>query len=150
MQDRAEEEQERTQGKARAARTQVLTFSDLGESAERVHHTLERHGDGSWMHYPERIATPSPEELVLKEERYAALRNALERLNPEDRELITQRYGYEGPPRTLEELGRARGLGKEAIRLKIEKIKKRLKRRLLRLKTVGCRLKTEAKILNAK
>jgi len=123
--------------KARAGRTQVLTFSDLGESTERVHHTLERHGDGSWMHYPERIAVPSPEELIVKEERYAALRNALEWLKPCDRELITQRYGYEGPPRTLEELGRARGLGKEAIRLKIEKIKKRLKRRLLRVKTEG-------------
>ncbi len=124
--------QESREGKARAARTQVITFSDLGESAERVHHTLERHGDGSWMHYPERIAAPSPEELVLKEERYAALRNALDRLDPEDRELITQRYGYEGAPQTLAELGRARGLTPEAVRLRIEKIKKQLKRRLLK------------------
>ena len=127
-----EEDRMQNNSKARAGRTQVLTFSDLGESAERVHHTLERHGDGSWMHYPERIAAPSPEEKVLKEERYAALREALDRLDPEDRELITQRFGYEGAPQTLEELGRARGLGKEAIRLKIEKIKKRLKRRLLK------------------
>ena len=85
------------------------------------------------MHYPERIAAPSPEEKVLKEERYAALRQALEGLDPEDRELITQRYGYEGAPQTLAELGRARGLTPEAVRLRIEKIKKRLKRRLLRL-----------------
>jgi len=125
--------QESREGKARAARTQIITFSDLGESVERVHHTLERHGDGSWMHYPERIAAPSPEEKVLKEERYAALRQALEGLDPEDRELITQRYGYEGAPQTLAELGRARGLTPEAVRLRIEKIKKRLKRRLLRL-----------------
>jgi len=142
--------QERRERKARAARTQVLTFSDLGEKLEEIHDTLELKGDGSWVHHPEHVAVPSPEELAVKEERYAGLRKALERLKPCDRELITQRYGYEGPPRTLEELGRARGLGKEAIRLKIEKIKKRLKRRLLRLKTVGCRLKTEAKILNAK
>lgn len=116
--------------KARAGRTQVLTFSDLGESAERVHHTLERHGDGSWMHYPERIAVPSPEELAVKEERYAGLRKALERLKPCDRELITQRFGYEGAPQTLAELGRARGLTPEAVRLRIEKIKKMLKRTL--------------------
>jgi RNA polymerase sigma factor (sigma-70 family) len=132
MQDKAVKERERGPEKARAARTQVITFSDLGESVERVHHTLERHGDGSWMHYPERIVAPSPEEVTLKEERYAALREALEGLDPEDRELITQRYGYEGPPRTMAELAQARGCTREAVRLRIEKTLKMLRRKLQR------------------
>jgi RNA polymerase sigma factor (sigma-70 family) len=128
--------QEGSENKARVQRPKLLTFSDLGEGLEKAHHTLERQGDGTWMHYPERITAPSPEEKVLKEERYAALRQALDQLDTEDRELITQRYGYESAPQTLTELARARGLTPEAVRLRIETIKKRLKRRLLRLQTV--------------
>jgi RNA polymerase sigma factor (sigma-70 family) len=120
------------QNKARAGRTEIITFSDLGKSVERIHHTLDRKGDGSWMHYPERIAVPSSEEVILKEERHAALQDALNRLDPEDRDLIIHRYGIEGDAKTLEELGRARGIGKEAVRLRIEEIQKKLKRRLAR------------------
>ena len=114
----------------RAQRPKLLTFSDLGDKLEEVHDTLEQKGDGTWVQHPEHTAVPSPEEIVVKEERYAALRQALDRLDPEDRELVTQRYGYEGAPQTLAELGRARGLTPEAIRLKIEAIQKRLKRYL--------------------
>jgi DNA-directed RNA polymerase sigma subunit (sigma70/sigma32) len=138
VQEKTERDREKRQQKARAARTQVLTFSDLGESMERVHHILEKQGDGTWVHYSERIAVEPLDTRLIREEEHARLHEALDRLAPEDRELVLQRYGIEGSPMTLEELGRVRGLGREAIRCRIGKIEKQIKRYLLRrLKTVG-------------
>jgi len=140
MQDTAVEDRDRRPGKARARRPKTILFTDLemeaGEALEWSYNPLVRRGGGRWEHYPERAAAPSPEELVLQKERHASLHLALDRLAPEDRELITHRYGIEGPPQTLAELARIRGCSPEAIRVRIEKIKKRLRRRLLRLKTV--------------
>ena len=137
MQGSKVEDRDRRPGKARARRPKTILFSDLesetGEALEWSYNPLVRRGGGRWEHYPERSAAPSPEELVLQKERHASLHLALDRLAPEDRELVTQRYGIEGPPRTLAELARIRGCTPEGIRLKIEKIRKRLKRRLLRL-----------------
>jgi len=136
MQDTAVEDRDRRPGKARARRPKTILFTDLesetGEAMEWSYEPLVRRGGGRWEHYPERAAAPSPEELVLQKERHASLHRALESLAPEDRELITHRYGIEGPPRTLAELARIRGCTPEGIRGRIEKIRKKLRRYLLR------------------
>lgn len=119
--------------KAKDQTVKVITFSDLGEKVDRIQSPLERKGDGTWVHYSERRVVEPLDEKLIRQEEHARLHEALNRLDPEDRDLIIQRYGIEGDAKTLEELGRARGIGKEAIRLRIEKIQKELKKKLSRL-----------------
>jgi RNA polymerase sigma factor (sigma-70 family) len=125
-------EWERKYRAAKAQRPKLLTFSDLGEKLERIHSPMELKGDGSWVHYSERLVIEPLEDRLIREEENALLHEALNRLPPEDRELVTRRYGIEGLSHTLTELARMRGCTPEAIRVKIEKIKRELKKRLLR------------------
>ena len=132
VQEKTFKDQERRQVKARVQRGKLLTFSDLGESFKKILDPLEQKGDGSWVHYSERLVVEPLDEKLIREEEHARIHEALNRLPPEDRELVTQRYGIEGLPHTLGELARMRGLTPEAIRVRIEKIQERLKKILLR------------------
>jgi RNA polymerase sigma factor (sigma-70 family) len=69
----------------------------------------------------------SPEDRHLRLERYHQLHHALAKIPPPGRELLEMRYGFNGPPLTLRELARARGVSEEAVRQKIDRLLKRLK-----------------------
>lgn len=57
---------------------------------------------------------------------YQALDNALDELNPGDRELVQHRYGVGGEPWTLKQLGEARGVSLQAVHKKLHGIEQGL------------------------
>jgi RNA polymerase primary sigma factor len=57
-----------------------------------------------------------PAEALISEEWIERLRAALSNLDERDRRLLRGRYGFDGPPQTLEEIGQAEGLTRERIR----------------------------------
>ena len=59
----------------------------------------------------------APVELqVLESDEAAQLQTALSRLSEREAEVLRQRYGIDGPPRTLDEVGRSYGVTRERIR----------------------------------
>ena len=74
----------------------------------------------------------SPEDHHIQQERHQELHQALAKIPPPGRELLEMRYGFNGPPLTLRELARARGVSEEAVRQKINRLLKRLRTHLKR------------------
>ena len=63
------------------------------------------------------------DEAMVKE----AVRNALGEIPPKDREVIVRRFALNGgKEETLEEIGKSQGISKEAVRLKINRITRKL------------------------
>jgi RNA polymerase sigma factor (sigma-70 family) len=122
----------RTDKRLQIGKEDVVLFSELGESDDVLFGTLQKQPGGRWDHHPERAGAESPEDRLLREEESEQLQKAVAKLPPRDRKLFFSRYGIEGPSRTLEALARARGCSTEAIRVRIEKIRNKLKRRLER------------------
>lgn len=57
---------------------------------------------------------------------YEALYGALNELEPGDRELVQRRYGIDGDPCTLKQLGEARGVSLQAVHKKLHNIEQGL------------------------
>ena len=74
----------------------------------------------------------SPEDLHIQQEKHQELHHALAKIPLPGRELLEMRYGLNGPPMTLRELARARGVSEEAIRTKIDRLLKGLRTNLKR------------------
>jgi RNA polymerase primary sigma factor len=78
----------------------------------------------------DRLADPrsaTPEEELARDQTVRLIRRALARLTPRERRVLEGRFGLDdGETRTLEEMGRAIGLSREAVRL----IERRAIRRL--------------------
>ncbi len=120
----------RKERRMQVGKKNVVFFSELGDSDDVLFGPLQRNENGRWDHHPERTGAESPEDRLIREEERGEMQRAIAELPPQDRKLFFSRHGIEGPPRTLEELARARGCSPEAVRRKIEKIRKRLRRYL--------------------
>ncbi|MDP6146034.1 MAG: RNA polymerase sigma factor RpoD/SigA [Acidimicrobiales bacterium] len=70
---------------------------------------------------------PSPEEEADKAMVKDSLRRALNELSEAEREVIVQRFSLDGGKKaTLEEIGSSQGISKEAVRLKLQRIIRKL------------------------
>jgi RNA polymerase primary sigma factor len=69
--------------------------------------------------------TKNPAELCAEQDSLGALPSALSALSPRERLVVEARYGINGPPKTLDDLGKELNLTKERIRqIQMEAIKK--------------------------
>lgn len=72
--------------------------------------------------------SPTPEDLVLTEEKCDTIRAVMEKyLKPREREVIKMRFGFNGPCMTLEEIGDKLQITRERVR----QIEARAKRKLM-------------------
>jgi len=76
-------------------------------------------GDAETMTLGDLLADPAalrPDDAAEAQERAAAVRAALAALTPHQRAILAARHGLDGePPRTLQEIGRALGLTRQAV-----------------------------------
>jgi RNA polymerase sigma factor (sigma-70 family) len=84
---------------------------------------------------PESTAT----EQIAQAEIATAIRKAINQLRPRDAQVIRMRYGIDGPPQTLEQIGIRFGLTRERIR----QIQARAEERLRRMLADDWRLESE-------
>lgn len=69
----------------------------------------------------------APLQVELQEERVERIRAAMGCLNPRHRRLLRLRYGMEGEPQTLEQIGRAEGITSERVRQILVAAERRLR-----------------------
>lgn len=76
-----------------------------------------------------RLVDPAPStgEGLLTDERSALLNAAIDRLRPRDAVIVRQRYGLDGPPRTLQQIATPLGLTREGARQIISRAHEHLK-----------------------
>jgi RNA polymerase primary sigma factor len=72
---------------------------------------------------------PSVEEGMVRHSLPREVAALLEELSPREREILRMRFGFEGDPMTLEEIGKKVGLSRERIRKIETKAKRRLRAR---------------------
>jgi len=78
---------------------------------------LNEEGDTSLSDFIEDQSVEAPADVATRAMLNAAIEEALEDLNPRERELLRMRFGLgDGQPRTLEDLGREFGVTRERIR----------------------------------
>jgi RNA polymerase sigma factor (sigma-70 family) len=94
----------------------VRSLSDRHEPEYFEARTLEAPVDGGSL------------EATLHEERVESLRAAMRRLNPRQSRLLRSRYGMEGEPQTLQQIGETEGITRERVRQILEAAKRKLRR----------------------
>ena len=72
---------------------------------------------------------PSVEEQILQSALASEINTMLEELPPREQKILRMRFGFEGKPQTLEEIGRELNLSRERIRQIEKKAKGRLRAR---------------------
>jgi RNA polymerase primary sigma factor len=72
---------------------------------------------------------PSIEEGLVRRSLSRDVAALLKELNPREQEILRMRFGFEGDPMTLEEIGKKIGLSRERIRQIETKAKRRLRAR---------------------
>lgn len=100
----------------------------------RVSHThlsldtpIKENGETSYLDLLEAVDTPSVEELLVKSSLAREMDGLLKDLSPREEQVLRLRFGFEGDPLTLEEIGKLLCLSRERVR----QIEKKAKRRLL-------------------
>ncbi len=105
----------------------------------RTHLSLDapvgEYEDTSYLDLLEETGMPSVEEQVLHSALASEVNALLETLPPRERKVLRMRFGMDGKPQTLEEVGKQMNLSRERIRQIEKKAKGRLKARA-RLKAV--------------
>ncbi len=105
----------------------------------RTHLSLDapvgEYEDTSYLDLLEETSMPSVEEQVLHRALASEVNSLLESLPPRERKVLRMRFGMDGKPQTLEEVGKQMNLSRERIRQIEKKAKGRLKARA-RLKSV--------------
>ncbi len=105
----------------------------------RTHLSLDapvgEYEDTSYLDLLEETSMPSVEEQVLHRALASEVNSLLESLPPRERKVLRMRFGMDGKPQTLEEVGKQMNLSRERIRQIEKKAKGRLKARA-RLKAV--------------
>lgn len=105
----------------------------------RTHLSLDapvgEYEDTSYLDLLEETSMPSVEEQVLHSALASEVNALLESLPPRERKVLRMRFGMDGKPQTLEEVGKQMNLSRERIRQIEKKAKGRLKARA-RLKAV--------------
>ncbi len=105
----------------------------------RTHLSLDapvgEYEDTSYLDLLEATGMPSVEEQILQRALASEVNSLLESLPPRERKVLRMRFGIDGKPQTLEEVGKQMNLSRERIRQIEKKAKGRLKARA-RLKAV--------------
>lgn len=105
----------------------------------RTHLSLDapvgEYEDTSHLDLLEATGMPSVEEQILQRALASEVNSLLESLPPRERKVLRMRFGIDGKPQTLEEVGKQLNLSRERIRQIEKKAKDRLKTRA-RLKAV--------------
>lgn len=105
----------------------------------RTHLSLDapvgEYEDTSYLDLLEATGMPSVEEQILQRALASEVNSLLESLPPRERKVLRMRFGMDGKPQTLEEVGKQMNLSRERIRQIEKKAKGRLKARA-RLKAV--------------
>lgn len=79
----------------------------------------------------EDVRHPTPENLVIREELYEQLHNALDHLTPRQREVVVLYYGLRGsPPHTLEQIAQIMGISRQGVHNLLRRALKTLSRKL--------------------
>lgn len=136
-----EKYQELSQSKGQEPSTQDLAKElDLEtediESVLRVYRThlsldspIKDSEETSYLELLEASDTPSVEENLLKASLSKEIEELLDELTSRERQILKMRYGFEGEPMTLEEIGGRLGLSRERIRQIEKKAKSKLRTR---------------------
>jgi RNA polymerase primary sigma factor len=99
----------------------------------RTHLSLDapvgEYEDTSYLDLLEETGMPSVEEQVLHSALASEVNALLETLPPRERKVLRMRFGMDGKPQTLEEVGKQMNLSRERIRQIEKKAKGRLKAR---------------------
>ncbi len=75
----------------------------------------------------EDVRRPTPENLVLRDELYQQLDQAIDHLSPRQREVIVLYYGLRGsPPHTMEQIGQIMGISRQRVHVLHKKALKNL------------------------
>jgi RNA polymerase sigma factor (sigma-70 family) len=76
---------------------------------------------------------PMPFEIAEARDQFAAVRRCVDALSDRDRKMIRLRFGFDGPEKTLEEIGQAHGLTRERVRQCLGEAQDALRTRLVSL-----------------
>jgi RNA polymerase primary sigma factor len=105
----------------------------------RTHLSLDapvsEYEDTSYLDLLEETGVPSVEDQILQRALASEVKSMLESLPPREQKVLRMRFGIDGKPQTLEEVGKHLNLSRERIRQIEKKAKGRLKARA-RLKAV--------------
>ena len=102
----------------RVYRTHLSLDAPIGDFEETSHMDLLEAKD-----------IPSVEEQILQSALASEINTMLEELPPREQKILRMRFGFEGKPQTLEEVGRELNLSRERIRQIEKKAKGRLRAR---------------------
>ncbi|MCZ6700851.1 MAG: RNA polymerase sigma factor RpoD/SigA [bacterium] len=102
----------------RVSRTHLSLDAPIGDFEETSHMDLLEAKD-----------IPSVEEQILQSALASEINTMLEELPPREQKILRMRFGFEGKPQTLEEIGRELNLSRERIRQIEKKAKGRLRAR---------------------
>lgn len=136
-----EKYQELRQARGREPTTDELAKA-LGQTAEEIDTILRVYRnhlsldapvtegeDTRYLDLLESKDMPSVEEGMVRSSLSRDVAALLEELSPREREILRMRFGFEGDPMTLEEIGKKVGLSRERIRQIETKAKRRLRAR---------------------
>lgn len=102
--------------------------------AYRTHLTLDapiREGEeASYLDLLEDTKMPSVEDQIVRSALAREVRWLLQELSPREEKILRLRFGFDGAPKTLEEIGQRMNLSRERIRQIEKKAKSRLKARI--------------------
>ncbi|MBI4596434.1 MAG: RNA polymerase sigma factor RpoD/SigA [Candidatus Tectomicrobia bacterium] len=112
-----------------------VTVEDI-ETIMRVYRTylsldtpLKDDDETSYLDLVESENMPSVEENILKASLSEEIEEILEELSPREKSVLRMRFGFEGAPQTLEEIGKVMSLSRERIRQIENKAKSKLRSR---------------------
>lgn len=112
-----------------------VTVEDI-ETIMRVYRTylsldtpLKDDDETSYLDLVESQNMPTVEENILKASLSEEIEGILEELSDREKNVLRLRFGFEGPPQTLEEIGKVMGLSRERIRQIENKAKSKLRSR---------------------
>ncbi|MBI4596639.1 MAG: RNA polymerase sigma factor RpoD/SigA [Candidatus Tectomicrobia bacterium] len=88
---------------------------------------LEDDGETSYLDLVKSENIPSVEENILKASLSEGIEEIMEEITPREKTVLRMRFGFEGHPQTLEEIGKVMNLSRERIRQIENKAKSKLK-----------------------
>lgn len=77
---------------------------------------VQEDGSATQLDFMQSSSLPSSEEVYFNASMVQEVHNLLKRLEPREAEILRARFGFDGPPRSLAEIGREMNLSRERVR----------------------------------
>lgn len=77
---------------------------------------VQEDGSATQLDFMQSSSLPSSEEIYFNASMVREVHNLLQRLEPREAAILRARFGFDGPPRSLAEIGREMGLSRERVR----------------------------------